>query len=91
MDYLADNTLSPTPFTLGYTVVEKVIGRDIDKPKPILTKEQMAKFDRWAKEDFYKDDPHKDMWDPNWINKKENVHIDQHSNQVGSNSSSNHN
>jgi hypothetical protein len=68
MDYLADNTISPTPFTLGYTVVEKIIGKDISKPKPILSKEQLAKFESWVKEDFYKDDPHKDMWDPNWIN-----------------------
>jgi hypothetical protein len=81
MDYLADNSsINPNPITLGYTVIERVIGRDIDKPKPILTKEQIAKFDRWAKEDFFKDDPHKDMWDSNWINKKETIQVDKHSN-----------
>jgi hypothetical protein len=81
LDYLADNSgFNLNPITLGYTVIEKVIGRDIDKPKPILTKEELAKFERWAKEDFYKDDLRKDMWDLNWINKKETTQVDKHSN-----------
>jgi hypothetical protein len=65
--YLAE--LDVTPFTAGYTVIEKVVGKDMPKPKSILTKEQLAKFEAWAKEDWIKDDPYACMWDKNWITK----------------------
>ena len=31
----------------------------------------MDKFKEWQKEDWYNDDPHKDMWDKNWVSKIE--------------------
>jgi hypothetical protein len=41
-----------------------------EKYPSVLPKEKQEKIDKMSKEDFYKDDPHKDMWDKNWINKK---------------------
>jgi hypothetical protein len=68
--YLAE--LNITPFTAGYTVIEKIVGKDIPKSKPILSKEQIAKFERLAKEDWIKDDTYACMWDKDWITKYKN-------------------
>jgi hypothetical protein len=56
-----------TPITSVYNAVEYVVQRQ-DKPKEILSLEVRQKFDRWKREDFYKDDHYKEMWDRNWIN-----------------------
>lgn len=56
------------PITSVYNAVEYVVKKQ-DKPKEILPPEVRQKFDRWKREDFYKDDPYKEMWDKNWINK----------------------
>ena len=57
-----------TPITSIYNAVEYAIQKQ-DKPKEILPLQVRQKFDRWKREDFYKDDQHKEMWAKNWINK----------------------
>jgi hypothetical protein len=56
------------------TVADKVTNHYEEKnkpqPKPILSKEKQDKFDKMAKEDWLKDDPYRNMWDPNWIKKE---------------------
>ena len=78
MMYLADGTpTSPAdflnPISVVVTVADKVTNhyeeKNKPKPKPILSKEKRDKFDKWEKEDFYKDDPHQEMWDKDWIRK----------------------
>jgi hypothetical protein len=64
---ILDN-LPITTITSVYNAVEYVVKKQ-DKPKEILPPEVRQKFDRWKREDFYKDDPYKEMWDKNWINK----------------------
>ena len=63
---ILDN-LNATHITSIYNVVEYVVQRQ-DKSKEILPLHVRQKFDRWKREDFYKDDLYKDMWDKNWIN-----------------------
>jgi len=60
------DNLPITAITTAYNAVEYVIQRE-DKPKDILPLEVRQKFDRWKREDFYKDDPYKEMWDKKWI------------------------
>ncbi len=79
MMYLADGTpTSPAdflnPISVVVTVADKVTNhyeeKNKPKPKPILSKEKQDKFDKMAKEDWLKDDPYRNMWDPNWIKKE---------------------
>ena len=62
------NNFNPSPFTTAYSVVEYVIKKErrhtID-----VSPETLEKFKSWEKEDFYKDDPYKEMWDKDWIRK----------------------
>ena len=78
MMYLADATpASPAsyinPISIAVSVADKVTNyyeeKNKPKPKPVLSKEKLDKFDKMAKEDWLKDDPYKNMWDPNWIKK----------------------
>jgi hypothetical protein len=64
---MADATDYTSPITMTYTVIEKAVGKEPKKPPSVLSKEKQAKFDKMAKEDWIKDDPHADMWDTNWI------------------------
>ena len=61
------------PISIIIKVSDKVTHHITEKhrPKPheILTPERIRKFHQWEKEDWLKDDPHRDMWDPNWIKK----------------------
>jgi hypothetical protein len=63
---MADASAYTSPVTMAYSIVEKVVTKEPKYPSA-LPKEKQAKFDRMAKEDFIKDDPHADMWDKNWI------------------------
>lgn len=63
------NSININPLTTAYSVIEYVVQRP-EKYPSVLPKEKQEKIDKMAKEDFYKDDPYKDMWDKNWINKK---------------------
>jgi len=63
---MADASAYTTPITAAYSIVEKIVTKEPKVPQ-VLSKEKKAKFDKMAKEDFYKDDPHADMWDKNWI------------------------
>ncbi len=62
------DNLPITHITSVYNAVEYVIQKQ-DKPKEILPLQVRQKFDRWKREDFYKDDNYKEMWDKNWINR----------------------
>lgn len=64
---MADASAYTTPITMTYTVIEKAFGKEPPKPPSALSKEKQAKFDKMAKEDWIKDDPHADMWDKNWV------------------------
>ena len=79
MMYLADGTpTSPmnyiNPISIAVSVADKVKNhyeeKNKPKPKPILSKEKQDKFDKMSKEDWLKDDPYRNMWDPNWIKKE---------------------
>ena len=62
--------LSINPLTAVWTAGEWVIDKATAKPKPSPhTPERQARFDRWSKEDWIKDDPYACMWDRNWIRK----------------------
>ena len=63
---MADASAYTTPITAAYSIVEKVIAKEPKAPQ-VLSKEKKAKFDKMAKEDWIKDDPHADMWNINWI------------------------
>ena len=79
MMYMADATPTKSPadylnpISVAVSVADKVTGyieeKNKPKPKHILSKEKRDKFDKWEKEDFYKDDPHQEMWDKDWIRK----------------------
>ena len=79
MMYMADATPTKSPadylnpISVVVTVADKVTNhieeKNKPKPKPILSKEKQDKFDKWEKEDWYKDDPYKEMWDKDWIRK----------------------
>lgn len=68
VNMLLDNITINT-ITTAYSVIEYVVQKPEKYPSE-LPKAKQDKFDKMSKEDFYKDDPHKDMWDKNWINKK---------------------
>jgi len=61
------------PISVAVSVADKVTGyieeKNKPKPKPAISQEKIDKFKKWEKEDFYKDDPYKDMWDKDWIRK----------------------
>jgi len=62
--------LTPTPFTAVYGAGEWLVNKITDKPAPgFHTPERQAKFDRWSKEDWIKDDPYACMWEKDWITK----------------------
>lgn len=63
------NNININALTSSYSVIEYVVQKQEKYPSE-LPREKKEKIDKMAKEDFYKDDPHKDMWDKNWINKK---------------------
>ena len=66
---MADASVYTTPITATYTIIEKIVTKEPKAPA-VLSKEKLEKFDKMAKEDFYKDDPHADMRDKNWFYKK---------------------
>jgi len=63
------NNININPITSTYSVIEYVVQKP-EKYPSALPKAKQEKFNKIGKEDFFKDDPHKDMWDKNWINKK---------------------
>ena len=66
----AETSLSINPLTAIWSAGEWVVNKITDKPKPSFhTPERQAKFDRWSKEDWIKDDPYACMWDRDWIRK----------------------
>ena len=68
-DVVAD-TINPTPFTAVYSAGEWIVNKISAKPKPSFhSLERQARFDKWSKEDWIKDDPYACMWDRNWISK----------------------
>jgi len=78
MMMLADSgTTNPidalNPISIIIKVTDKVSHHITEKNRPkapeVLTPEKLAKFHKGEKEDWLKDDPHRDMWDPNWIKK----------------------
>jgi hypothetical protein len=69
--YMTDASDYINPITTVIKGSEKIIYH-LDKRKPKespVPKESLEKFKAWDREDFYKDDNYKDMWDPNWIKK----------------------
>ncbi len=66
---MADASVYATPITTAYSIVEKIVTKEPKAPT-VLSKEKQTKFDKMSKEDWIKDDPHADMWDKDWINKK---------------------
>jgi hypothetical protein len=67
---LVADTINPMPITAVYSAGEWVVNKITTKPKPSFhSPERQAKFDRWSKEDWIKDDPYACMWDRNWIRK----------------------
>ena len=56
------------PVTATASVIERVSTKPYKVPS-VLPPAKQKKFEEMLKQDFYKDDPYKDMWDPNWIKK----------------------
>ena len=64
------DTINPMPITAVYSAGEWVVNKITTKPKPSFhSPERQAKFDRWSKEDWIKDDPYACMWERDWITK----------------------
>jgi hypothetical protein len=60
-----------SPITITANAVEYVYKKvNVTKYSSALSPEKQKKFEEMMKQDFYKDDPYRDMWDPNWIYKK---------------------
>jgi hypothetical protein len=58
------------PITAAASAIEYVQKKVSSKPYPSgLSADKQKKFEEMLKQDFFKDDPYRDMWDPNWINK----------------------
>ena len=59
------------PITAAANATEYVYKKVSAKPYPSgLPLAKQKKFEEMLKQDFFKDDPYRDMWDPNWIYKK---------------------
>ena len=58
------------PITSAISVIEYVIPKEQDIPS-VLSIEKIKKFQKMRKEDFYKDDTYRCMWDKNWITKSD--------------------
>ena len=79
MMYMADATPTKSPadylnpISVVVTATDKITNYVEEKNKPkaksILAQEKLDKFKKWEKEDWYKDDPYKEMWDKDWIRK----------------------
>ena len=68
-DVVTDN-ITRTPLTAVYSAGEWVVNKVTTKPKPSFHgPERQARFERWMKEDWIKDDPHACMWERDWITK----------------------
>ena len=62
--------ISPTPITAVYSAGEWAYDKLRDRPKNTFhSRERTERYDRWAKEDWIKDDAYACMWDKDWINK----------------------
>ena len=60
------------PITATAKAVEYVQVKYSPKKYPsALSLDKQKKFEEMMKQDFYKDDPYKAMWDPNWIYRKD--------------------
>ena len=61
---------SINPITVTFKAAEYVQVKFFPSKYPsALPLDKQKKFEDMMKQDFYKDDPHADMWDPNWIKK----------------------
>lgn len=73
--YLAELKTSPSDFVNPISMTLNIADAAYQYLKPEeklpseLPAKKSAKFKKWEKEDWLKDDPYKDMWDPNWIHK----------------------
>ena len=56
------------PITATAKIIEYVVTKPTKVPS-VLPLEKQKKFEEMLKQDFYKDDPYRDMWDKNWIKK----------------------
>ena len=56
------------PVTATASAIEYVSTKPYKVPS-VLPPDKQKKFEEMLKQDFYKDDPYKDMWDKNWIKK----------------------
>jgi hypothetical protein len=73
--YIAELSTNPAnyfnPITTTITVADKAYQylKPQQKIPSALPAKTLEKFKKWEKEDWIKDDPYKEMWDPNWISK----------------------
>lgn len=73
--YVAELSTNPAnyinPVTATLTIADKAYQylKPEEKIPSTLPAKKIAKFKKWEKEDWLKDDPYRDMWDPNWIYK----------------------
>ena len=56
------------PVTATASVIERVVDKPYKVPS-VLSPDKQKKFEEMLKQDFYNDDPYKEMWDKNWIKK----------------------
>jgi hypothetical protein len=80
MMYMADATPTKSPadylnpLSLAVSIADGVSNHieesSKQKPKPVISQEKLDMFKKWEKEDWLKDDPYRDMWDKDWIKKK---------------------
>ena len=66
----AENSPIPTPITAVFTAGEWVVDKVTAKPKPSFhNAERTARFERWSKEDWIRDDAYACMWERDWFRK----------------------
>lgn len=63
----ATRIIELNPITATWTAGEWVVDKITSKKNTFHSSERQAKFDKWRKEDWIKDDPYSCMWDLNWI------------------------